>query len=466
MRRALVPLAHAAGFAASLSALMSTRTAQGTVAWVVALNTVPLLALPAYAVFGRRRFEGYVTTRRDRTSALRRALAGVPGRVAPFVATPPDERGEVRAVERLAALPFLGGNRVELLVDGEATFASLFEGIDRAERTLLVQFYIVRDDGLGRALRDRLIRKAQQGVRVCFLYDALGSMGLPASYVRALRQGGVRVGGFRSTRGLGRFQINFRNHRKVTVADGCRAWTGGLNAGDEYLGRHGPWRDTHLLVEGPAALALQLAFLEDWYFATGEWPELDWTPVPAPGSDTPVLVVPTGPADPDETASLLVQQAIHAARRRVWISSPYFVPDGATLCALRLAVLRGVDVRVLLPRRADSLVVDLAAYAFLGRLIEGGVDVYRYEAGFLHGKAILVDDDVAAVGSMNLDNRSFRLNFEITALVADRAFARDVEAMFEADFARARRLRREDVDGRPLPLRVAARAAYLAAPVL
>jgi cardiolipin synthase A/B len=463
-------LAHALGFVSSFDALMSTRTAPGAVAWIVSLNTFPYVAVPAYWVFGRTKFQGYVIGRQRGDTVLNNALHDKMALVHPYkVSLPPGQR-HVQAMERLAKMPMVGGNRVELLVDGEATFRSLFAGIEGAERYILVQFYIVRDDRVGRELKRLLEEKARAGVKVRFLYDEIGSYQLPRTYVQELAAAGVDVRPFHSTRGSGnRFQLNFRNHRKVVVVDGRLGWLGGLNVGDEYLGRDaqlGEWRDTHLLMEGPATICLQLSFVEDWHWASGEILQLDWVPSAVVGSGVPVLVLPSGPADRFETASLMVQHAINSATSRLWISSPYFVPDEGVIGALKLAALRGVDVRILIPERPDNPLTYFAAYAFIGPLLEVGVKVYRYQAGFLHGKAFLIDGLASAVGTVNLDNRSFRLNFEITAWVMDPDFASRVEAMFHTDFTRARLMTREEIEERSLWFRAASRGAYLTAPLL
>ncbi|MFQ3786727.1 cardiolipin synthase [Halomonas sp. A29] len=463
-------LAHVLGLVSSVEALMSSRTSQGAIAWIVSLNAVPYVAVPTYWIFGRNKFEGYVLSRRDEDTELTRALAEKLDELRAHRVEWNNDDRKLAGVEQLAKLPYLGGNEATLLVDGDETFDSLFEGIDSAERYLLVQFYIVRDDDLGQAFQQRLIAKASEGVEVYFLYDEIGSYKLPNAYLQELRDAGVNVHRFHSTRGPGnRFQLNFRNHRKIMVADGARAWLGGFNIGDEYLKGHeslGPWRDTHLKLEGPAALALQLVFIEDWHWATEEIPDLPWEPAEPTSNGAPALVLPSGPADRFETASLMVQQAIHAARERIWISSPYFVPDEGVQSMLKLAALNGIDVRILIPERPDNLLAFHAAYAFLGPMLDAGVEIHRYQEGFLHGKAFLVDDVGAAVGTVNLDNRSFRLNFEVTALVMERDFARDVEAMFERDFARSRRMTPEEINDRSLWQRVAARGAYLFAPLL
>jgi cardiolipin synthase A/B len=505
---ALIAFVHILGAANAVAALLTARTAQGTLAWVVALVAFPWLAIPAYWLFGSPRFEGYVSARRGGDSRLREAMAPAIGAIEPFRASVPEERGGITALERLARLPILRGNRTTLLLDGEATFASLFEGIEAAQRCIVVQFYTIRDDRIGGELARRLMARAREGISIRLLYDRIGSVSLPGSWIRELEESGVVVHGFRSTRlgKLGRLQINFRNHRKIVVVDGRVAWVGGLNVGDEYLGRdprYGPWRDTHLRVEGPAALALQLAFMEDWHWASGKVPELPWEPVPAgrgglvasgaggaagtdvtvsfttgdaarpvtdsavgPAADEPVLILPSGPADAVSTAGLLVQLAIQTAVDRLWITSPYFVPDEAVLEGLKLASFRGVDVRILLPERSDSRLVDLAAYPPLEALLRAGVRMYRYQGGFLHAKTVVVDELAAGVGTVNIDNRSFRLNFEITAILFDRGAIAAVAEAFEADLEVSRELSAEEVRDRPFLARLASRVAYLMAPVL
>lgn len=466
----LLALFHLSGLLSSLDALMSSRTAQGSIAWIVSLNTFPYAAVPAYWIFGRSRFQGYVISRQATEHELVNKHQLKASGVEQFVLQSVRERGSLQAVEQLAKMPFLRGNAAELLIDGQATFDSIFAGISAAKHYVLVQFYIVRDDSLGRRLQQLLIAKARQGVQVYFLYDEIGSYRLSQAYVQEMTAAGVAVRPFHSTKGPGnRFQLNFRNHRKIVITDGQAGWLGGLNVGDEYLGqdpRYGHWRDTHLKLSGPAVLALQLSFAEDWYWSADTVPVLHWQAQAASTDDIPVLVLPSGPADRFETASLLIQHALHSARQRIWIASPYFVPDEGTLAALKLAALRGVDVRVLIPERTDNLLVTQAAYAFIGPLLDAGVKIYRYQAGFLHAKSFLVDERLAAIGTVNLDNRSFRLNFEITALLLDEGFTRQLEQQFVLDFSQSRQMALSELALRPWWLRAMSRAAHLMAPVL
>ena len=459
------------GLLSAVHSIMSARTPQGSIAWAVSLITVPYISVPAYWVFGRNKFNGYVLARQHELELLGDLIRQANDQIQGTTEFDSWQNGVITGVERMARIPLTGGNDVNLLIDGDATFASIFDGIDSAEAYVLVQFYIVRDDELGRKLKSRLIAKAQSGVRVLFLYDEIGSLGLPKSYSEELRSAGVEIFPFHSRKGSGnRFQLNFRNHRKTVVVDGQVAWIGGHNVGDEYLGRDptiGHWRDTHVRFEGQAVIGAQLAFVEDWRWATDALPgNLNWAPKTIVGGEAQVLVIASGPADSMETASLLYMQAINAATRRIWIASPYFVPDDAIVQALQLAALRGIDVRILIPEKTDSLLVTLAAYSYFTDVKTAGVKIFRYQDGFLHGKFMLIDDSAATVGTANFDNRSFRLNFEITTLVFDPEFASNVEDMFEKDFAGSRVMEPDEYDNKSFWFKLSVRAARLFAPVL
>jgi cardiolipin synthase len=467
---ALVVFCHTLGFISSIHAVMSTRTSQGAIAWVVSLNTFPYVAVPAYWVLGRSRFHGYDIARRSLDVRQEQVEQHALERLAPFRLSEFGHYTTVRAVEALGRMPALGGNRVDLLIDGDATFASILDGIDQAEDYILFQFFIVKDDGLGRRVKDRLIARAKAGVRVYFLYDEVGSHELPDRYLEDLREVGIEVTEFDTRKGKGnRFQVNFRNHRKIVVVDGKLAWIGGLNVGDEYLGKDpkfGHWRDSHVRIEGPAVLEAQVSFAADWRWAKDEVPKLRWQAEAAPDdSDAGVLIIPSGPADELETANLMFVHAISSARKRIWIASPYFVPDRSLIVALQLAGLRGLDVRILIPDNPDHLLVYLAAYSYFDEAGRTGVRFYRYTKGFLHEKAMLIDDGVATIGTANFDNRSFRLNFEITVAISDPAFVAQVEKMFVDDFSDARLMEEGEYDRKPWWFRFVVRLARLTSPI-
>jgi cardiolipin synthase A/B len=465
-----VLFSHFVGLLTSIHAIMGVRTAQGAVAWVVSLNTFPYAAVPAYWILGRSKFHGYVTARRlDDVKVAE--LAGVYLKTLTernLIRNP--DRDQAYLVEKLAKLPFTTGNDAELLVDGDATFQSIFDGISKAEQYVLVQFYIIRDDEVGRELKSRLLERAKAGVRCHLLYDEIGSR-LPRAYTDELKQAGISVFPFNSRQGeANRFQINFRNHRKIVITDGRAAWVGGLNVGREYKGldpKFGYWRDTHLRLTGPVVQSIQVSFLEDWQWASGGPIDgLNWDPQPAAsGVSRSVMCLPSGPADSMETCTLFFLNAINMAKTRLWIASPYFVPDEQFISALQLAALRGVDVRILIPEEADNALVQYSAWSYLEALHKAGIKVYRYTKGFMHHKVVVVDDEYCTVGTANFDNRSFRLNFEITMAFADRDFTRQVTAMLENDLSHARLVRTGELQEHGFMFRLAVQAARLTAPV-
>ncbi|MGC1481150.1 MAG: cardiolipin synthase [Chthoniobacterales bacterium] len=464
-------VAQILGALTSVEAIMENRTPQGAVAWVVALNAIPIVALPAYWIFGHSDFEGYVIARKDTVAAVDPVLE----RILTTLKSSGDLRTDtddpfLHELESLAGFPFTSGNDARLLIDGQETFDAIFQAIDSATEYILVQYYILRPDKIGNALKDRLIRKARDGVKVYVLYDSLGSMGLTDEYLNELDRGGVHTRPFSSTSDLRRFQINFRNHRKIVVVDGRIGFTGGLNFGMDYLGHNpelSPWRDTHIQIKGPSVQFLQIPFAEDWYWASQELlADLDWTPAPSPdGGDLEILSIPTGPADKLDTCALTFLAAINHARKRIWIASPYFVPDVPIIYALQLAALRGVDVRILLPKTPDSLLVFYSSFAYLPDVDLEGISVFRYTDGFLHQKVVLIDDDFSTVGTANFDNRSFRLNFEVTLAVRDRNFASQVEKMLLADFDRSELAPATDMTEASFFFRLKARASRLLAPI-
>ncbi|MFO0788968.1 MAG: cardiolipin synthase [Pirellulales bacterium] len=461
---------HALGVMTAVHAVMTARTSQGAIAWALLLMLFPYLALPAYGLFGRGKFQGYVKARRAGDSQIDHIARALEKKMRLFRVRDEEFDPKYVALEELAEMPFTSHNDATLLVDGHEAFPSMFAGIEAAETYVIVQFYIIRDDELGKQLKEILVRKAREGVAVYLLYDEIGSYYLTRQYKRDLAEAGALVLPFRTSRGLrNRFQINFRNHRKIVIVDGKVAWVGGLNVGDEYVGRDphfGPWRDTHVEVRGPVVQAIQFAFLEDWYWATGSVPELDWTPNPAPNDNETALCLGSDPSDMIETCGLFFLHAINSARQRLWIATPYFVPDSALISALQLAALRGVDVRIMLPETPDHKLVYLAAFSYVAEAEPCGVKFYRYMPGFMHHKVLLVDDDLAAVGTANFDNRSIRLNFEMMLIFADRNFATEVSQMLKRDFERCQPAKPEDIASRPFYFHFAVRLARLMAPIL
>ncbi len=440
----LLLMVQAIALGSAYHAIRHVRTSQAAVGWTVGLLTLPFLTLPMYWVFARNRFQGYREAIREvgkrhqsSGSAIRRALL-----------TDRNERSAVgsQPLDRVADVldtPITSANQFDLLVDGEATFDAIMDAIAAAEKYVYVAFFIIRDDPLGNRLADALIGRARDGVTVRVLYDEVGSLRLSKQYVRRLTEAGIEIRAFNTRQGwVNRFQINFRNHRKLVVVDGHTAIVGGLNVGDEYLGEAAgkpAWRDTAVTIRGQLPRQVQAVFAADYYWAARrDLPEAQWDLQPSvSGSTGRGAVCATGPADIRPRASMMFAAAASAAVNRLWISTPYLVPDEAVIVALHMAKARGVDVRMLIPDKADHFAVYLAGFYYEQELAEASIPVYRYNAGFLHQKCVLVDDNFALIGSTNLDNRSLHLNFELMIGMDQSETVASVSKMLETDFANA-----------------------------
>ncbi|MBK1829958.1 cardiolipin synthase [Verrucomicrobiaceae bacterium R5-34] len=480
LKRYLLITMHILGVVSSFDAVMNTRTSQGAIAWVVSLNTLPVVAVPAYWVFGSNDFDNYIEERRSHREKLRPLAQRLMREEGVSAVESQDQSPLANSLRSLSLLPITHSNKVELLVDGRNTYDSIFESILEAESYVLVQFYIIRDDDTGQRFRDLLIEKARQGVAVYLLYDDYGCIDIGEDYLAPLRSAGVRVSSFLDLVGPANgLQLNFRNHRKIVIVDGAVGFVGGLNVGDEYLGLHPeltPWRDSHVKVSGPVVTYLQIPFVEDWHWATGEWLEtLDWNPVDkaivnetSPEIDpqgVSAICVPSGPSDDVQTCNLFYQAAINAAEKRIWLSTPYFVPDESFIHALQLAALRGVEVKLIIPENSDSTLVNLSMQSYFAELHQLGIEIYRYQEGFLHQKVMLVDDHFCAYGSANLDNRSFRLNFEVMVGFFSKDFARKTEAMLTEDMANSQLAPEGQLLDRNLFYRFSVRVSRLLAPI-
>lgn len=461
---------HLLGILNAAHAVMKVRSSQSAIAWSIGLITFPWISIPLYWSLGRTRFLGYPEAIRRAYAQYRAEVPRIICSLEPHLKPLPDALKSLETLTHaLTEVPFTSNNGVTLLIDGEATFKAMLQAIHQAKDYILFQFYIIKDDGIGQEIMAALIDRAQQGVRVYVIYDEIGSHQLKRSTIQRLQHHGIEVTAFKSTKGFrNRFQFNFRNHRKIVVVDGRIAFVGGLNVGDEYLGRDrhfGYWRDTHLRIWGAAVQCLQLSFLKDWYWATSSVPDVTWTVSPEVNSPESVLVLPSGPADTFQTCTLFFNSVFNLATDRLWIASPYFVPDEPTLATLKMAALRGVDVRIILPAHPDHLVVYLCSFSYYTELQEAGVKVYRYRKGFMHQKVVLVDDLIAGVGTVNLDNRSFHLNFEVMAFVLDSHFIHQIEAMLLNDLENSNPVDLSEYSRRPLRFRLAVRVARLMAPL-
>jgi cardiolipin synthase len=462
---------HALGIIHAAHAVMNVRSSQGAIAWGISLVTFPWLAIPLYWILGRSKFHGYAEAMRLAFQQHDKVIREAYSEILEYKVALPEKLAPLQPLaEAFTGIPFTSGNAAELLINGQQTYEAMLSAIAQARNYILLQSYIVNDDQAGKEFKQALIAKAEQGIRIYLLYDEIGSNKLSRSYIKSLKRNGIQVSAFNTTKGRGnRFQLNFRNHRKILVVDGEIAFLGGLNIGDEYLGKNphlSPWRDTHMMMQGPTVQCLQSSFLRDWYWATRTVLEVNWHIKANLEMNQTAFVLPTGPADRLAACNLFFVNAIDQAQTRLWIASPYFVPDESTLMTLKLAAIRGVDVRIILPNRPDHLFVYLCSFSYYTEMEAMGIKLYRYKDGFMHQKIMLIDRDMAAVGTVNLDNRSFFLNFEVMGFVADLRFVQSVEKMLEDDLAASVAVDLSEYGRKPLWFKLIVRISRLLAPLL
>ncbi len=434
-----------------------------------------LLAFPALGVvlfwyLGRDRVRRPLRMRKAVNEPLRtRLLDRISGRTsdaerrALIDAAPSELRGVMRLASSLGRADVRTGNRVEVLVGAPKTYDALVAAIEAATDHVHLQYYVFRADDAGSRIVHALEAARDRGVEVRLLYDAFGSAGL-GPRLRALRKkGGLSAAFFPLDPVRKAATINLRNHRKLTIVDGRVGFCGGVNVSDRFV----PWRDVHLRVEGPAVAQLAATFAEDWFFATREDLVADrYVPVAPPAGPTTMQIVESGPDQTIERIHRMYFAAIAAAQTRVWVTTPYFVPDRAILMALTTAAARGVDVRILTNAHSNWGITQHAGRSFYEELLGAGVRVLEYEGGMLHTKTLVVDGQFATVGSANVDVRSFRLNFELIAMLYDQAIVREIEALFAEDAARAHEITASEWERRSVGARLLEGVGKLMSPLL
>jgi cardiolipin synthase len=455
------------------------------VLWLFAVWTLPFLGALGYLSFGMDRVQRGAADRQASGVLVERRARMHPtferhvmDRAHFDLSDPHDHpgahifRGTDPAVARNHVLR---GNRAELLVDGDEFYPALLEAVEGAEASIHVQTYIFGRDRIGRRIRDALATRAREGVRVRLLYDRFGST--RAHFLRFLeeaRRAGVDVRSISQANPLkGRFQVNLRNHRKIAVVDGRTGFVGGINFQDGHATETSdgpPIRDYHVRLRGPAVADLQFQFVQDWVFAAGTEPDRLLGPRYFPDleseGDALVQVVPGGPEMEGQGLADAIFGAISAAEHSLWVVTPYFVPDEPILQAIRYAALRGVDVRLVVPRRSNHRYAEYAARALYTQLLRAGVRIFERGPPFLHAKALVADGAYAMLGSANLDYRSLHLNFETNVEVGDRSFARTVERQVEEEMRASREIELQRHLQRSLPRRLAENFCLLFQPVL
>lgn len=363
-------------------------------------------------------------------------------------------------------------NHVQIFTDGADKFESLIEDILSAKDHIHIQYYIFKLDQLGQRILSALKRKMKQGVKVRILYDEMGSRGLKKrNFKELMALGGEVEVFFPSVLPLFNPRLNFRNHRKIVIIDGRIGYIGGFNVGDEYLGlnkKFGYWRDTHLKIEGSSVHPLQTRFLLDWNQASNnniDYSEKYFPAIPKKG-DVAIQIVSSGPDADWPTIKNGYLKLLMSAKRYIYIQTPYFIPDSSFLNAVEVAILSGIDVRIMIPNKPDHMFVYWATYSYVGELLKAGAKVYIYEKGFIHAKMIVIDDEASTVGTANIDVRSFSLNFEVNAFIYNRTISHELAEIFERDIFDCSELTLEQYNNRSNIIKFKESVSRLLTPIL
>lgn len=417
--------------------LLDNREPVKSLAWVTVLVLLPVAGIILYFFVGRDFRKQKIISRKSIRRIKERPIAEYDISKVDTCALSDQQRNLVKLLMRIAEAPVYPGNKIQLYVDGPSTFKALFQAIEEAQEHIHIEFFIFEDDKVSNALRELLIKKAKQGVRIRMIYDYLGSWRLPKSYIQSLRDAGVYVRSFLPVRfRWARIKINYRNHRKLVIIDGKVGFTGGLNIADRYFvgNRLGKWRDTFVRIEGAAVQGLQSNFLIDWCFVDSKLiidPKY-YPPMPF-YEDNFIQFVASGPDSDWPNIMCGLSQAIMTATKYVYMHTPYFMPPEVVTSAVCTAALSGIDVRLLVPEKSDSPLSAAATKTYISRLLEAGVRVYFYTGNFLHSKCVVIDDMISSIGSANLDERSSSLNFELNAFIYDVDTAQLLKQYFWSD---------------------------------
>ena len=450
-----------------LVVITDNRNPLKTLPWIIVLVLAPVVGLIFYFFFGQNLSKQRIISRRTRkriTMQLEEAEhtdgPGLPEEYRPLAAL---------LTNTSHSIP-LYGSRITTYTDGRSKMEALLTEIACAKHHIHIQYYILNDDETGRRLRDALIAKAREGVEVRILYDDVGSSGAKKSFFRSMRSEGIEVYAFLHVKfPLFTSKVNYRNHRKIAVIDGRVGFIGGMNVADRYVRGTGwgSWRDTHFRIEGSGAAGLQVSFLSDWSATTKQHiTGAAYFPQSERHAENILQIVPSGPFGQWRALLQADSYAVSNARRRIWIQTPYYLPSDVLNTALQVAALAGVDVRLMLPARSDSKIVDLASHSYLDDMMKAGVKILFYKPGFLHSKLLIIDDTLTVIGSANMDFRSFEHNFEINAFVYDTEFTARMDAVFRDDATRCHALTPGEWFNRPRPRRWAESLMRVFSPLL
>ncbi len=457
--------------------ILDRRESGATLAWILFIAIVPYLGVALFFLVGQSRVRRKSRKHKESHDIFLRNMNALDIKhPACNFEKPPEVLSEqAREIARLAAsvtgTPVITGNSLEIFIDANKAYDRMQQAIEQAQHHVFMQSYIYRKDSAGKRFRDLLIEKAKEGVEVKLLVDGVGGQEISKKFIKPLLDAGGQFGIFMPVFGFRPYwNPNLRNHRKILIVDDKVGFAGGLNIGEEYQGRkkkYAPWRDTHIRLDGPAVGRLQEIFAEDWLFATDEdLADTDFfTGISSCGEEL-VQIVDSGPDKGHETIHAVFFTAVNEASEKVFITTPYFIPDSAMLLALKTASWRGVDVRILLPGKSDLRLVQWAGRSYYKELLQAGVRIFEHHPGMLHAKTMVVDKTWSTVGSANMDRRSFRLNFEVNVLISGSRMAERMEKIFYTDMDKAKEITLEDLEHKGLKARMVEAFARILSPVL
>lgn len=464
-----------------LRIIYDTRSTTKTLAYLLFAIFVPFFGMIFYFFFGinyrhRKMYSKKLFENDDLAAKFKRDLLQYSAK------TFKENNAEVLSNKELAFMllkdsmsPLTSKNAVKLLINGEQKFPEVLNAIQEAKYHIHIEYYIFEDDEIGQALAEAMIAKAKEGVKVRFIYDDFGSRDIRKKIVPWLIANGVEAYPFLKVHFiLLANRLNYRNHRKIIVIDGYTSFVGGINVSDRYINGNTNqlyWRDTHLRIDGPGTQYLQYLFLCDWNFCSETILEPDTTFFPAktpkiPEENKIVQIAASGPDSESPTILFSILQAINLATNEILITSPYFIPGESLLDALIISSLSGISVKLLVPGKSDSILVNSAARSYYNDLLKAGVQIYQYQKGFIHAKTMVTDKKVAMVGTANMDFRSFDLNFEVNAIIYDTQIATELSTNFYSDLRHAVKIDPEQWADRPLYKQLLEKAARLLSPLL
>ncbi|WP_040473345.1 cardiolipin synthase [Lactobacillus gigeriorum] len=459
------------------------RSVATTWAWLIILLVLPVIGITLYSFFGRGiSQENLFAINKQRHIGLgnvQRSITSAPPKKISDSDTSNKAKIAIKFFNKKNEAPLTKNNRVKLYTDGQEMFTDMIRDLEQAKETINVEFYTFYNDEIGNKILELLIAKAKEGVNVHVLYDAWGSMGATRSWFKQLTDAGGHVLQFVTSRNMiTRYRINYHLHRKIVVVDGKTSWTGGFNIGDQYLGKKkkfGYWRDSHVRIVGSASLLLQERFVMDWNASITKdsqiitysdlfFPDLDESNIS--NGDIATQIISDGPDNDERYMRNGVIRLMMLARKRLWIQTPYLIPDDAVFAALQIIAHSGVDVRIMIPCKPDHPFIYRATQWYANELARSGIKIYIYNNGFIHAKTIVVDDLYATVGSMNQDYRSYDLNFEDLAIFYDRDFNLQLAASFEQDMEQSTLLTKEMIAQQSRWLRTLQSFSRMLSPIL